>query len=108
MEHFVLLEGAGGLSANRYDNTILGNAGDNTINGQAGDDRIKGGGGDDSIDGGLGVDTAVFSGVYDDYQIFENVDGSLTVADMVGSDGIDTVINVELLGFSDQTVDVII
>jgi len=105
VEHFVLLEGARGVSANRYDNTILGNAGANILYGYAGDDTIEGGAGDDSIDGGLGLDTAVFGGAYADYQIVGNADGSLTVTDTVGTDGIDTLVNIELLGFSDQTID---
>jgi serralysin len=97
VEHFVLLAGAGSVSVNRYDNTILGNVGANSLSSQAGND---------SIEGGLDTDTAVFSGDYADYLIVENGDGSLTVTDTVGTDGVDTLVNIELLGFADQTIDV--
>ncbi|MCB9927845.1 MAG: hypothetical protein H6844_00300 [Alphaproteobacteria bacterium] len=88
VENFVLLDGAGGLTANRYDNHIAGNDGDNRLNGNGGDDTILGMGGDDtliggrgndSIDGGDGVDTAEFSGDAADYRLSLDGDGSIRV-----------------------------
>ncbi|MCB9927844.1 MAG: hypothetical protein H6844_00295 [Alphaproteobacteria bacterium] len=115
VENFVLLEGAGGLTANRYDNHMTGNDGDNRLNGKGGDDTILGMGGDDtliggrgndSIDGGDGVDTAEFSGNAADYRLSLDGDGSIRVEDTVGNDGVDTLTHVELLGFADQTLSV--
>lgn len=48
---------------------IDGRRGDDVINGGQGDDQLTGGLGDDSINGGGGYDTAVFSGVYSDYEV---------------------------------------
>jgi hypothetical protein len=56
----------------------------------------------------LGVDTAVFSDVLANYTITSNADGSTTVSHLAGAgaDGTDTLWNVELLRFVDQTVPV--
>jgi hypothetical protein len=50
------------------------------------------------------IDTAVFSGPRANYTLTSNANGSLTVADNVGTDGTDTVWNIERLQFTDQTV----
>ncbi len=50
------------------------------------------------------VDTAVFSGLADDYTITVTCDGA-TVTDNVGTDGTDTLIGIERLQFSDRSVD---
>ena len=50
------------------------------------------------------VDTAVFSGLADDYTITVTSDGT-TVTDNVGSDGTDMLIGIERLQFSDRTID---
>ena len=72
-----------------------------------GADVITGGGGNDSIDGGGGDDAAVYSGALADYSVTTTSGGVTTVRDLrSGSpDGTDTVVNVEHLRFSDQTVD---
>jgi Ca2+-binding RTX toxin-like protein len=83
---------------------ISANGGDDYVYGLGGDDQIDGGSGNDFIDGGNGIDTATFSGVYADYTIVDNVN-SFIVTDNVGSDGIDTLLDVEQLEFSDGTYD---
>jgi Ca2+-binding RTX toxin-like protein len=51
------------------------------------------------------IDTAVFSGNFANYDVIENFDkGTFTVADNVGTDGIDTLRNIEKLQFADQVV----
>lgn len=50
------------------------------------------------------VDTAVFSGLADDYTITVTCDGA-TVTDNVGTDGTDMLIGIERLQFSDRSVD---
>jgi Ca2+-binding RTX toxin-like protein/methionine-rich copper-binding protein CopC len=51
------------------------------------------------------ADTAVFTGSRTDYNVTTAPDGTITVTDTAGTDGTDTVRNVELLKFADQTVD---
>jgi len=113
IERIVLLEAAGDVDGHDGDNYIEANDLANVIDGKngrdeihawGGDDTIIGGGGNDVIDGGSGVDTAVFAGALADYLIKEHSDGTLTVLDMVGGDGMDRLIHVENLQFSDQTV----
>ena len=53
----------------------------------------------------VSTDTAVFSGPRANYTITPGA-GFVTVTDNVGTDGIDTVRNVERLRFTDQTVTV--
>jgi Ca2+-binding RTX toxin-like protein len=86
------------------DNSTGGQA--QTFNGGGGDDIIIGGAGNDIINGGVGSDTAVYSGQRAQYQLTQNPDGSIHVADLRGGtpDGADDVSNVEFLQFSDQTI----
>jgi hypothetical protein len=70
--------------------------------GNGGNDWLKGQGGDDRIDGGAGIDTAVFSGFRSNYLIKVDSDGSVSVLDQMGTDGTDTLINVERLQFADS------
>src|SRR5207244_8850453 len=51
------------------------------------------------------VDTAVFSGARANYTV-TNVGGVITVTDNTGTDGIDTLRNIERLQFTDVTVNV--
>ena len=103
--HNAVIENAIGGSAN---DTITGNSSNNTLSGGAGDDYLEGNGGDDTIDGGTHTtgDVAVFNDVYANYTITES-GGTYTVAHNggAGSDGTDTITNVEYLEFSDQTID---
>src|SRR5262249_14114212 len=68
-----------------------------------GDDTISGGAGDDSIIGGGGVDTAVFSGNRANY-VISTTNGMTTVKALSGTDGTDTLADVEYLRFADQTI----
>ncbi|WP_395650153.1 M10 family metallopeptidase C-terminal domain-containing protein [Brevundimonas sp.] len=78
----------------------IGGSGADTMFGNAGDNLLTGGDGNDVIDGGLGNDTAVFSGLRSAYTITWNG----TTATVVGAEGTDTISNVEVLRFSDQSV----
>jgi len=74
------------LQGNGYDNVLTGNAGNN------------------ELDGGEGEDTAVFSGPSTEYEISKE-GGTVTVSDGVADrDGTDSLRNIELLQFSDDTV----
>jgi hypothetical protein len=94
---------------------INGTAGNDKLQGKAGNDILKGGAGNDDIDGGQGIDTAVYSGNYQDYSInfgghrngHGADDSKLSVVDSVaGRDGADSLRNVEWLKFNDAIVDV--
>ncbi len=76
--------------------------GNDTLSGGDGDDRLIGQGGNDLLLGGDGSDTAVFSGLFSEYQITQNENGSYTVTDTIsGRDGEDTVYDVEYFEFRD-------
>ena len=66
---------------------------------------FTGGTGNDDIDGGDGIDTVNFSGVFSNYTLTENMDGSFTVTDNVGSEGTDTLTNIEFAQFGGGLVD---
>jgi len=71
----------------------------------AGDDLVAGGLRDDFIDGGDGADTARFTGTRSQYTI-TYVNNEIRVQDNVaGRDGLDRVVNVEYLRFSDGIFD---
>ncbi|WP_297514532.1 M10 family metallopeptidase [uncultured Caulobacter sp.] len=100
----------GGLTGNvtiaigaTIENAIGGSAAD-VINGNAVDNRITGGAGNDTIDGGAGVDTAVYAGKFAGYALTPNANGGWTIKDNIGTDGTDTLVNIEALAFSDRTV----
>ncbi len=52
--------------------------------------------------GPVNCDTAVFSGLLANYAITPNGDGSVTIADNVGTDGVDTLWNIEQAVFCDD------
>jgi Ca2+-binding RTX toxin-like protein len=80
---------------------LEGAAGVDTLNGGDGDDILNGAGDNDIINGGAGTDTAVFFGNRASYTI--SVSGGVTT--ITGTDGTDTVTNVERLQFADQITD---
>lgn len=83
--------------------------GNDTLTGGGGDDTLMGGLGDDVIDGGLGLNTAVFSGNRADYTVvLDSATGIVTVTDnRTGpfNEGTDTLSNIALLQFADQTIE---
>ena len=84
----------------------VGGSGNDTIVGNAADNKLTGGAGNDSLDGSSGTNTAVYSGPSTAYQVTQNANGSWTITDLrSGSpDGTDTLVNIQLLQFSDATV----
>jgi len=88
------------------DADLIGNACNNVLTGNAGDNVLSGGRGNDTIDGGDGTDTAVFSGLRSDY-IIRIHNGDSEVTDKItGRDGEDSLKNVELIKFTDTTIDI--
>lgn len=85
---------------------LWGETGNDTLKGGEGDDILTGGRGNDLLDGGEGFDIAVYSGRRDDYSI--GIEGGLFVVTDLrpgDRDGVDRLANVELLKFTDQTLD---
>ncbi|NDG39462.1 MAG: hypothetical protein EBY28_08750 [Betaproteobacteria bacterium] len=81
--------------------SLFGNDAANTITGGLGDDTIFGAGGDDTLDGGAGSDTVTYSGPRADYTITA-IAGGFKVSG--GTEGTDTVLNVERLSFADGVI----
>lgn len=81
--------------------TLTGSVLADELNGLAGHDRLIGGVGHDVLNGGAGLDTAVLNGPRSAYQVTRSGNG-LTVQDTQGSDGTDTLTEVERLQFTDQ------
>jgi Ca2+-binding RTX toxin-like protein len=104
-----VLRGLGGddfIFGNGGNDTIDGGAGRDFLSGGDGNDRITGGRGNDTIDGGRGWDTALYSGNRADYDVVTNANGSTSVFHSRGTreDGIDLLVNVEVLDFADGRV----
>jgi Ca2+-binding RTX toxin-like protein len=87
------------LVGNDRDNRFDGGAGDDALSGGGGDDVFMGAGGDDLLDGGAGEDEADYWGALADYAVTLNADGTVTVADLVGDEGSDTLSGIERLFF---------
>ncbi|RRN65440.1 hypothetical protein [Caulobacter sp. 602-1] len=71
------------------------------LRGDKADNSFEGGAGDDLIDGGAGFDTAIYAGASGAYTWTLDDNGSWTVR---GAQGVDTLLNVEALRFTDRTV----
>jgi serralysin len=88
------------LAGTASNDVLLGGTGNDTINALAGNDRLTGSGGNDALDGGLGTDTALYSGARSSYTVTANTTG-YTVA---GPDGTDTLVGIERLEFTNETL----
>ena len=85
----------------------IGGSGNDTINGNAAMNRLTGGQGNDRLDGGQGLDTAVYAGGYGSFAILAAADGGWSLRDNGSNEGVDTVLNVETLKFSDREVSIV-
>jgi Ca2+-binding RTX toxin-like protein len=99
-----------GLVGTNFNDSLTGNAGRNNLSGLGGDDflfgfggidNLKGGAGNDTIDGGGSSDYALFDGNRADYVLTKTAANAVTVA---GTDGVDSLINVEYFRFDDMDV----
>jgi serralysin len=82
-----------------------GNGVANDLRGNGGNDTIYGEGGDDLITGGLGTDTAGYLGALSSYSLTRTSSGYTITDAVAGRDGSDSLAEIELLRFSDRTVD---
>jgi hypothetical protein len=80
-----------------------GTAAADVLTGGNGNDTLTGLGGNDTLDGGAGIDTATYAGARSTYAISRTA-GGVAVNAAGGADGIDTLVNVERLMFSDVSV----
>jgi hypothetical protein len=102
-EYFDLKDGNDTVYLGIGDDIVVGGAGNDVVFGGSGDDQIEGDAGNDDIDGGAGLgDTAIYTGVAGDYTIAKDASGNYTVTSLDGS--IDTLKNIEIVKFSDGTV----
>ncbi|MFN8705540.1 MAG: Ig-like domain-containing protein, partial [Planctomyces sp.] len=86
------------------DDVILGLGNGNSISGGDGDDALISAGGSNLIDGGNGRDTVIYTnGVRADYTIAPAAGGATSVT---SSSGNDILLNVEIISFQDETVQV--
>ncbi|WP_281360060.1 calcium-binding protein [Caulobacter soli] len=90
----VALKGTAGADA-----LIEGTALQEWMYGLGGDDGIRGWGGDDRIDGGAGYDTALYYGASTNYSFSRNTDGTIRATALAGTEGNDTLVNVEAVYF---------
>lgn len=86
------------------DANLIGNAYDNVLTGNTGNNVLKGGPGDDWLLGGDGDDKAEFVGAYEDYTITKREEYITIKDNRVNRDGMDTLINIEFLQFSNRKV----
>ena len=80
---------------------ILGGVGSDRFTGSAADDRFNAGGGNDTLIGGAGNDVALYGGNFVEYTISAQSGGRWLVDHGAGSDGTDTVSEIETLLFAD-------
>ncbi len=83
--------------------TLQGGNWNDTLIGGTGNDILVGGLGNDTLTGGAGIDTAVYSSALSNYTITKNTNG-FTVTDKTGTEGTDTLTNIDRLHFSDVNV----
>ncbi len=107
-------DAAGNVSSPSPSETVLVNTalfatqvstnGDDVMQGTS-NDTFYGGAGNDIIIGGSGINTSVYSGAATNYTVTMTTGTpTFTVQDKVGTDGTDTLINVQNLQFTDQTL----
>ncbi|WRH74564.1 MAG: putative Ig domain-containing protein [Sphingobium sp.] len=98
------------LIGSTFNDTLTGGAGDDRLTGGAGNDTLTGGAGrdtfivdagSDQIDGGVGNDTLIVSGLRSNYTLTALANGAYN---LIGPDGIDHLVSVEVVRFDDQIV----
>ncbi len=106
-------EDANGTSANEYMQVFSGFQTPFTVNhniaeiieGGPGRDKLSGFGGDDTLIGNGATDTAIYSGQSADYILEKHTDDVWTISHKdSGTDGTDTIVNIERIQFADNSV----
>lgn len=92
-----------GIAFGTYIENAIGGAGDDLLYGNKINNTFTGNGGNDRIDGDQGLDTAMYNGIHNNYTVTTS-GVTTTVKAKVGSEGTDSLINVERLHFSDENI----
>ena len=100
MENAIGGSGNDTLTGNSANNQLSGGVGNDTLTGLAGADRLTGATGNDRLDGGTGTDTAVYSGTRSNYTVTTTTTGYT----VTGTDGTDTLVAIERLEFTNETL----
>lgn len=95
------LAGNGYAGSTNYNFNTLAEPVNQTFTGSATNESFTGGTGNDTIDGGSGTDIANFSGNLSAYTV-TRIGSTITVQANFGTDGTDTLFNIERLQFSDK------
>ncbi|MFA8385478.1 MAG: DUF4214 domain-containing protein [Pelagibaca sp.] len=90
-------------TGSRFNDWINGNSFDNDLVGGGGDDELEGFGGNDVIDGGTGTDLAYFFGSNTSFTLTIGADGITMQDRRADGSGTDTLRNIELIEFYDET-----
>jgi flagellin-like hook-associated protein FlgL len=88
-----------GIAHNTFIENAKGGGGADTITGNSKGNVLTGNAGDDTIDGATGTDIAAFTRNKSDYTISGS--STITVQANAGTDGTDTLTNIEILRFAD-------
>ena len=107
LENLVGSNFADKLYGNELANVITGGAGNDTLDGGAGNDTLLGGLGSDVITGGTGFDIFSVSDSLSYYKVTRTTAG-IQVQDTKGSNGVDTVSQVERLQFADKNINLLV
>ena len=81
----------------------IGGSGDDTLTGNSLKNQLTGGLGNDVINGGEGTDISLYIGSKQNFLIHKSSD-NLTVNDQKGTEGVDSLSNIERLQFSDVSI----
>ena len=81
----------------------VGGSGDDVFFGNDADNQLRGNAGNDSLDGGKGNDTALYSSTARNYAIIASPQ-VIIVKDKFGTDGTDSLYNMETIAFTDRNV----
>ncbi len=94
---------ADSIFGNSVSNSIAGGAGADSLSGLGGFDTLVGDSGDDVLDGGADVDLASYLKAASAYKLSLGAN-KISLTDPSGSEGTDTLINIERLKFTDKTI----
>ncbi|GAB2851361.1 hypothetical protein GCM10027277_19550 [Pseudoduganella ginsengisoli] len=95
------LGGALGVNSTTGARWLAGTSTADALTGTSGDDILEGDGGNDTLNGGAGTDTAYYNGARSAYTVSQV---NATTWTVTGSEGTDTLANMEKLRFTDGTI----
>ncbi|MEP0069086.1 calcium-binding protein [Pyruvatibacter sp.] len=102
-------DGFGGTDTLVNIDNVEGSAHHDTFTGNASANLFVGHAGNDTIDGGGGTDVAVYALAADQYTVTHNaITGAYTVTALSGTEGVDTLTNVERIAFENGNTEVAI